>query len=294
MALKIGKRTWFDGNWSAREWRLIRWVAALVWLPWVGIAVFSYTAQPVPTGIARWIDLSFLTWPGINVAVVLLAVVASGFYVRGKRMLIATGTMLTIGILTYTLHDSQGAFQRNEVANLVLLGQFVALLGAWWKKRKGNPIPQPKLRNQLVFNSQQMIVAPYFISAITKLNTSGLHWIGDSPNIALQVYKANMEMYFSLEWDFFRELGIAYSEFMAANPLLVQILFAGALSLELFCVLALLNRRIARVVGWMMVAMHVGILLLFGVIFLPLVAFIVVLLIGFPGKDPQSVREIAG
>lgn len=293
MALKFAGRTWFNGNWSAREWRLIRWVIALAWLPWIVITCFSYTGQPVETGIARYVYLAFLTWPGINVAVCLLAALAGWFYVRGKRPIAATGTMLLIGVLVFTLHDSQGAFQRNEVVNLVLLGQFVAHIGVWWKQRKGEQTPLANLRNHLVFNSQQMLLATYFISAITKLNTAGLNWIIDSPNISLQVYKANMSLFYSVEWEFLRSNGLFWSDAIAAHPLITQLVFGGSLALELFCVVALLNRPIARVVGWMLLGMHLGIFLLFGVMFFPFLAFVIVLLIGFPRKDPLSV-EAAG
>lgn len=277
MALKVFGKTWFDASRTAREWKWMRIVFVLVWWPWIPIALFSYSDQPVPTGLAQWVDLSWLTWPGVNVFVTALTALACWYYLQGKRMLLATGTMLGLGVLVFTLHDSQGAFQRNEVLHLILLGQLVALVQAEFRKN----LSDAELRNQLIFNSQQMLLAVYFISGISKLSTAGLGWITDSPNISLQIYKAWMSLYYSVEWPVFQDLGVFFSDLVAGHPVITQFVFAGALLLELFCGLALLNRRLARWIGWMLLAMHLGIFVLLGVLFVPYMAVVVIFLIGF-------------
>lgn len=283
MALTAFGKTWFDAAWSAREWKWIRIVFVLVWWPWIPFVLFSYSDQPVPTGLAQFANLSWLTLPGVNVLVTVLSALACWYYLRGKRMLLATGTMLGMGVLVYTLHDSQGAFMRNEVLNLILLGQVVALIQAHFREN----ISESDLRNSIIFNSQQMLVATYFISGLTKVFTAGFGWIVDSPNISLQIYKAWMSLYYSVEWPFLQDLGVYFSDLIASYPLITQFVFAGALMLELFCWLALLNRRLARWIGWMLFAMHMGIFVLLGVLFIPYMAVVVIFLIGLskPGKE---------
>jgi hypothetical protein len=281
----LSGRTWFNGSWTAREWKVIRLIFVLVWFPWIPITVFSYADQPVPTGLARFVDLSWLGWPGINVFVTGITAAACWFYLRGKRMFWATGTMLVLGVLVFTLHDSQGAFMRNEVLNLILLGQMAALIQQKWKPIKS----EGELRNRLIFNSQQMLLATYFISGISKVVTSGLGWVTDSPNISQQIYKAQMSLYYSVEWPFLQDLGVFFSELVAAHPLITQVVFAGTLLLELVCGVALLNRRIARWIGWMLVAMHAGIFVLLGVLFIPYVAVVVIFLIGLSKQRKEEL-----
>lgn len=279
---------WFDSTWTAGEWRRIRWGIALTYLPWIAWVVLSYSSQPVPTGIAKWIDLSFLTIPGINALVFGAAALCCWWYVRGERLLYATGGMLGIGILVFTLHDSQGAFQRNEVLNLVLLGQVVAHLQAHYQERRGNKESAETSRSRIIFYSQQMLLATYFISGITKLGTSGLNWVVDSPNISLQIYKAQMALYHSLDWPFLQDLALTFSDLAADYPLAVQFIFGGALALEVFCFIGLINRRLGRWVGWLILLMHLGVFLLLGVFFFPFFLLVIFLLVGTGGRKKEG------
>lgn len=101
--------------------------AALFWFFPTSV---SWQTQPAPVGLAHWMDLTWLSQPGVfpvyrAVFLGLLLLYAAGF------VLPITLTLVTfLHILPPTLHNSQGfTFHGNQIMSLTLLGLTVV---AWW------------------------------------------------------------------------------------------------------------------------------------------------------------------
>lgn len=113
---------------SSREAFVLR-VALATALFWFFPQSIPFNVQPIPVGVAHWVDLTWLANPGVfpiyrAVFFALLVLFASGF------MLPVTLPLLTlVHILPPTLHNSQGfTYHGNQIVSLSLLGLTVMTL----------------------------------------------------------------------------------------------------------------------------------------------------------------------
>jgi hypothetical protein len=127
--------------------------------------------------------------------------------------------------------------------------------------------------------SIQLISISYTISAIAKLNTSGLNWITDGLLMPLQIMKTN---YFGFVNDGNLE------HITNANHIInlldkyslgVMFVLAFTLIIELFAVISIINKKYAFIYGVLLIFMHIGIYLVLDVAirgtYLPMLIFMV-------------------
>ncbi|MEM7037926.1 MAG: hypothetical protein AAF570_13165, partial [Bacteroidota bacterium] len=247
----------------------------VIWYPWIPFALFNYDSQPVPTGLSSLVDLSFLFTPGVNAFVFVLSLGLLHLYIRGRHLRLVTGGMFLLTLLVYTLHDAQGSFTRNDVLTMIVAGQFLAHLFFHGQD------PQT-IRDRAISYSKQALLAAFFISGVTKVQTSGLDWVLDAPNISLQMYKSNMSNFLSLEWEGFRWMAENWSQLFAENATLVRCLFAVVLLLELCCPVAMLSKKAALRVGWALVLLQGGFVVFLGVLFPSFLGSTLIFLVNVP------------
>jgi hypothetical protein len=253
-----------DGNsYSARTWWIVRLLFGVFWFVHVPYTLFTVSGQPVPAGLANFVDLTILTNTTVAIAITALSAIILWLYVRGTSLLGVTLGMFVIGVLTQTLLDSQGAFHRNEILSLIPLGQFLA-----YAISKVFKADDTVVCNRAISFSKQMIVATYFIAGITKLQISGVYWVIDSPNAVLQFAKSFYQLYYSIDAAFVPSFVNSITSFWSSFPNLLRLMMLGGLLLEVLSPLALYNKRTGKWFGWLMLAFHIGIFFIMAVLFL--------------------------
>jgi hypothetical protein len=203
----------------------------------------KFKSQPNPTGIARYIDLTFLSNPQLfkKLRIVIFALLA--VYVSGFGLYICTLLLFIYTLLIGTLNNSQGSISHNnQIVSLILLVQsIVYLVGVFnYQEIINFTFFDTYNDNQIaIFFSQQAIVAVYFTSVVTKLVNSKLRWLRQVKNISIQLEKNAMQYYYNhLDFspvDRMRNI----SSFLINNPNLTMFVFGSGLFLEILSPLSL-------------------------------------------------------
>jgi hypothetical protein len=230
-------------------------LAYVAWQTFLGGSEFD--GQPHPNGLARFVDLTFLSNDQVEGVLRPLAGVSLLAYVIGVPAAASLLVPTWFGIGLFTLKNSQGAIGHSfQVVHLCLLAAWLA--GVWtvasrWRRR---PLPHGFSGAQLELDwARQALAAGYVVSAITKLVESGGLWFRDSQYFALHLIKNNDMKYYGtleagvqkLEW---------LPEWMMGHPLASQLFFGLALPLELFAYLGCRNRRLALLFGVGLTGFH--------------------------------------
>ncbi len=217
----------------------------------------KFTTQPKPNGLAHWFDFTFLgdpstchaLWVGWNVALVL--------YVLGLAMPLTLGYLVFCSVSYGTLGNSQGWVGHTfQGVTLVIVAQWFAslwsLVRCGWKRLLFSPERAVRLE---VYWTQQMLVAAYTVSAVSKLIGSRGRWMWETPLFGLQIRKSTEQDYYnSLTGSLTENQGLAQA--LIDHPWLARLVISPALPLELCFCLALLNRRIAAVYGLLIIFFH--------------------------------------
>jgi len=155
-----------------------------------------------------------------------------------------------------TLGNSHRAIgHTTQLVTLVLLASWLAAVWAMICKLRRKPLPFDFTPPQLAADwTRQVFMSTYVVSAITKLIQSHGLWFKDAPYFSLQIVKAmGMAKYGDygegrdVEW---------FAQLMLDHPWLAKLFIGGALPLELFAFVALLNRRLALAFGIAMYLFH--------------------------------------
>ncbi len=223
-----------------------------------------YDAQPLPNGLAHWVDFTFISNPDLQKPLWIVSLVCLASYVAGRGLVLSLPILACIGIAARTLENSQGAISHKyQIVSLILLVQAVIVVaGASRRIFAGKPAPPPgrrpidRLNDRLIRYSQIAIVAVYVISGCTKLIASEGEWIANSPYIGLYLVKTDRQNYYNKldAENFGGEVPVA--EQMLAHRNLSRIFMGAGLFLELFAFLALYNRFTALGIGVALVIFH--------------------------------------
>ncbi len=240
------------------RWEVVMLRLGLAWIAW---RIFNedcgFPTQPHPNGIARWMDLTFLSNDEVLLPLRMAARGSLVAYVLGVPAAVSLLLPLALGIGMFTLKNSQGAIGHSfQVVHVCLLAAWLA--GLWrlrcgWKKRA---LPQGFTPGQLELDwARQALAAGYVAAALTKLIESGGVWFRDSHYFALHLVKnLDMKYYGKLE-EGARHMDWL-PEFMMTHPLLSQLFFGLALPLELLAFLGCRNRRLALIFGSSLLLFH--------------------------------------
>ncbi len=247
------------------------------------LKIQTFPDAPFQIGIGHWIDLSFFHDPSFHALSVWVIAASMLAYALGffPSVVLPLAAFLFIGAAT--LNTSQGKIQHHLQAGATAL----AVLALWHVIaaliRSSNPARLTRLRTyQLsVFFLLQTIAAAYVVSAVTKLDRSGLAWFTETKYAPVAIRKTEDAAYFNTlkvrnplspatsddATDASEVEGAPPPQFAAAIPRAVQrvildhpwtgawILGPGLL-LELFAFLALLGRPWALAVGLAIIIFH--------------------------------------
>ena len=214
------------------------------------------TVQPVPVGMAHFVDL---TWLGQvssfetyrQVLVALLVVYASGI-----ALPVVLPVLATAYIALYTLINSQGFTNHSHhILAVVLFSQALAALfylrpkaGCWLKPSLG-------LNAWMLVAAQAGIASAYLISVLSKLWNSGFTWLFRSHYIALDMVKTMRQNYHSA-------LDPRYAVeppnvvWMLEHPFWTALLFDLGFVVEALIVLSVGTRKLALLFGVGTILMH--------------------------------------
>lgn len=254
---------------AAWEWAVMRAGFALVaWLDFLDRQPFSYPGQPVPVGLAKIFDLTWLNHPWAYPAFVGAAAIGLAAYALGRGLAIALPVLTLLHTLMRTYENSQGSIHHSHhLITLVLLAQTVVVLAARWRllrgRRKGpeggDDAPGGAAeRSWLLYYTQGAVAATYVVAALSKAINSKLMWIWNSPYVAFDFVKAQRQQYYKLLDPQFAG-DTAAAEWVLSHPMLSRIGFGGAFFLELFALVALKSRPWAFWTGLALIALHRGI-----------------------------------
>jgi len=251
--------------------RIELWLVRLVFV-FVCWSVFpgftTFVEQPSPVGVAHLLDL---TWLASRDAVVFgltplelvravlgiaLAVFLSGIFDRYTLPIILVA-LVSIG----TLNNSQGAITHHlQIVSLVGLGLWVFALirpaprrpffGALWLARE----------RWACFVGQQVIIAAYLTTGITKLLRSGLGWVADAQYFPLQLYKTQQMDYYNTLPEAGNDNGLDWlQEVFIESPNIARLAIGSGLLIELIAFVALFGRGWNFAVGVLFIGFHLTI-----------------------------------
>ena len=258
------------------EWFIMRVLfAGLVWYTFQDFKPFTLGEMKRPTGIGRFIDLTFLShqveeggktirpWENIIRWTVLASLV---LYVTGFRLaLLVSLTVLTLcSTMVRTLANSQTHTHHGyQIVTLTLLAQAMVIwyvyIWQWRNKRRFEP--ELHLGSYFIYYSQGLIAATYVLAAITKIiNSKGL-WLWNARYICIELIKSQRSMYYKglpskPGFDPALAGDVTVAVWMLKHPLLTTLMFGAGFFLEVVALIALRNRQWALAIGLSIIAMH--------------------------------------
>lgn len=215
----------------------------------------EFRSAPYPNGLAQYLALGSLsdwsTWllGGFWLALVL--------YAAGIWLPLSALYLTVIAVIAGTLHNSQGAFgHSHQVMTLLLGAQFVAFT---WSHllHKDRALLRGHELSALI--SPQLIAFNYVTSAITKLRRSGLDWVRDSPDVAVEVVKTHSQAFYNDLTPGMLERGQAVADFLLSHQTATRIFIGGGLAVELFAFLGLFGKRSGLLAALAIVGLHAGV-----------------------------------
>lgn len=277
---KLGQTRYADWEWAIMRFAfaVVLWMTTWHTLDPRNLEIRDAYVIKKANGLPSLFDLSFLGQPFFEIALAVLMAACLIFYVWGRGMLIVTGVLALIHALVGGIFSSPvGAHHATQIAGLIIIGQF-----GWfvWEKLRpkrfaGNGLDSA---SGAVFWSQQMIVAGYVISAVSKWVNSGggvipgAKWIAQVPNIAVQFEKNRLQAYYDkLEVHASDALNLRTIDLVIDKPIVAMAFFGYGFYIELFAFLALFNRTAAALIGLGLIGLHSGI---FFIMHLPFPYFI--------------------
>ena len=259
-------------SYSKIEWTMMKSSFSLIWLLSFLLVFSRYNYAPTPESIFKLLPGSFYLSYNAKIFLLSTNLLLIYFYIIEKHIWWSLLGLSLISLFTFSLEDSNSDFNRNTMITGIFFAQFFA----YRIKKIYLDFDTEKYRIQF---SVQLISISYTISAISKLNTSGLKWITDGLLMPLQIMKTN---YFG----FVNDGNIAHItnarliiNLLDKYSFGVMFILAFTLIIELFAVVSIINKKYAFVYGVLLVFMHIGIYLVLDVAiggtYIPMLIFMV-------------------
>jgi hypothetical protein len=224
---------------------------------------FQFDSQDVPTGLAHFVDLTFLSKPGVMTWVTGVFAVLCVPYVFGWGLTVVLPLLTLIHCGVFAFFNSQGYKSHgNQIISLILLAQAcVVIFFAAHRMIKKRPFPLRAGRTRdsyLIYYSQVVIAGVYMTSVVSKLDVSNFRWIQNLPNMSVQLVKTHRQEFYSnpATSKVARDAEVPTARWMLDHPNQTRLLLGAGLLLEAVCFLVLANRGWALVIGLSLTAMH--------------------------------------
>lgn len=267
---------------SVTEFLFMRLIVVYVLWEWCPSTTFAgYAEQPLPTGLARFFDLTWMAevskvqavlWC-VRVSIVVYALAGVWQWCLRRRSaedrpldwLSPLSLLVAVfcQILVQTNRNSIGATHHGYLAmSQTVLVVALCHLGVLIKGLRGQRRPKDERLSWEAWISYMAIVvlaAAYVIAGVTKLHKEGLTWIRDAPQVATHMARTQEETYYDHLDPAAKGQLEPFIQWVARHPHLTRVGLGGALVLEALAFLALAGRRWALVLGICIEAMHFAI-----------------------------------
>lgn len=241
-----------------------------IWMMRVCVALMIYrsvtadaiqnAAQPVPHGIARFMDLTFLSRQEVYSPLYWLFKAALVGYVLGFGVGPCLAFILVFVVATNSLELSQGFVgHAGQLAGLVLLAQFSATVWAFacGRHRALDRRDLRRCRDDLIMDwSRQAIAACYVVAGMSKIINSDGAWISRSKFFVLQVQKVQREVFYTTG-ELPNQASMMFLSALGQWPLFAAAFLIAGLLLELLAFLGAWNRPLALVFGLLLIGFHI-------------------------------------
>jgi hypothetical protein len=265
------KSIW-NNTYTTLGWKFKKITLMIFWLKLIVNILFEYSSIPMPIGILSFLTANIFISFYLKSIFLIAAIIVSIFYVNEKQMVWATLFLFIISVLVFTIEESNGIFRRNELFSFVFFAQFFAYV------LNIKNIDSNIEKNRVQF-SVQVIAVGYTLSAISKLNTSGINWVLDGRKMPLQIMKSFFYSYVNDGNYFFIQKGIEMINNFNNNLYLIYFLLGISLLLELFALISIFNKKNALIYGFLLMFMHIGIHVVLDIsikgIYIPMIIFMI-------------------
>ncbi len=222
-------------------------------------AAVDVRSLPAPNGLARLIDLTFLTDPQLLSVLHTVLLIALGLYIVRILCWLALPVALLINVGINTVINSQGAIHHAmQIVSLALLAQTAAhFYGLWLGCRA--PRSEVSLEEREISWAQQAVAAAYFVAGLTKLIATHGAWIFRARFMGVQIFKTAYQEYYNQLDPAGLDRQVAIAQFAAGHGPLIALIAGLGLGLELLAPVMLLGRKWGLLLGCAFVAFHLSI-----------------------------------
>lgn len=262
---------------SEYRWKWLKIPFIVFWFFTSSFALIKTGSLLSPSGACRLINCTILLQPSIRITLLLISLVATIFYIIEIKMLITTMVLSILSVVIFSMQDSQGIYNRNDILTGILIVQMIAYLIFYVKN--SNEL----LNKQRIVFSQQIIIAIYFLSGLSKLLHSGLFWFLETDKFALQTFKANLNQFINAANPSFLNKADIITSFILNHPVLTSILLLLTLFFEVFAfVMLFINNKGIVLYACLLIFLHIGIWIFMSIIITPIVLMNLIFLVNFP------------
>lgn len=254
-----GKRPWWQPGpfeFGRLEMLLMRAFFAVMIFFNIKWETAPYTTQRNPTGLAHFIDFTWLArnppgvmWKGTVIAGLVFYVLG---ILPGATLAPAAITALMIG----TLVTSKAMQHSWHLVTLIALAQFIVY--AWPKSRQDWLRPSLSIHRLAIYATTVFFAAAYVVCGIVKLVNSNFQWVQKVPNLSVQLLKSNWASYYDTLQPVAPWLGKA-TQAIVDYPNIARLFFGAGLLIELLGFVILINRAWAFWGGLCIIALHLSI-----------------------------------
>lgn len=251
----------------------------------------AYPDLPRPVGLAAWPalwqwlgwDLSRLADPVFWAKCLMWSRVALIFYTAGFGLSLALPVVTLVHIGIRTLNNSQGAAHHGfQMVSLALVTQTLIVwllagvrLVCRLRKRPAPDWAASGNWTWIWLYTIAIAAATYLVSVCSKIDESKGQWLKNSPYVATQIVKTHRQNYYNNldpvyiqgvpspkadppdpATDRYRHPIPESADWLSHHPSLARWVFGSGFFLEMFAVLAILDRRAALAVGMGLVTLH--------------------------------------
>jgi hypothetical protein len=247
---------------SHSSWEMAFMRIAFAAMVWQSVPSFYYPATlSHPNGLARLLDLTFLTNPEVLGILRGLLAVAVVFYAAGFLIFVSLGVISFVLAACGSFENSQGAINHSlQPLALTALAQlgvacYFVVRDQISRKRAVFPVATAETNRYLIHAAKVALISCYVTSAFTKLERSEGQWLQRTPNLAVAIAKTNTKSYLNVG-EPADHLARLAPQFIIDHPNVTRVFFGLGLALELLSFLALLGRWPAVFVGLSLILMH--------------------------------------
>jgi hypothetical protein len=249
-------------------WGVTKIVFVIYWLYQIVKILLLPIQINFPKSVCLLINCTHFLIPISKSLLILFAIIASVLFVFEKFMVFTLGILSLISILVFSINTSIGYDNAINFSSAILISQLIAYI--LFKVDK----EEKKLWLNRIHFPVQIIVASYFLAALSKIQHGGFSWFLQNEGFVIQVKKSLLQEYYTSGNLKILEKIDFLTSFFTAFPLLVNVLLLFAFLLEFFGFIILFKKEAKVIYGFLLLLMHLGIYYVMGIEYFPIHIFL--------------------